>query len=121
MERKYCVIFLGISGSKQSFLQNMKNMGVEERLIEYMIEKAPIILKEGLDIRHARLYAEKVEKAGGRVKLKEMGLLDSSRKSPEFYVKGFDNFTVCPQCGYKQDKQEKCLRCGYLLNWDKDG
>lgn len=93
----------------------MKTLGIDRATIEYMLLKAPIILKDGLDIKHARLYAEKIQWAGGRVKMKESGFFESNNASPEPYVKGFGDFTICPQCGYKQDRHERCIRCGFLL------
>jgi len=116
MTKVYRVIFLGINGSRDEFLARMKRLGVRGSVIDRMIPRAPVILKEGLQIKYARRYAELVQWAGGRVKIQEHGTIKDMDHESMFFVKGFDNFTICPQCGYKQDRGERCIRCGFVLD-----
>lgn len=84
--------------------------------VEYMIRKAPLILKQDLTLEAARQYADSVLQAGGRVTIQEHGCVEESRRiDRSIQIASFEDFTMCPQCGFKQTKGEICVKCGFRL------
>ncbi len=189
MIRKYRVLFLGLSSNKEDFKLRMVRLGAPPETIDQMIERAPIILKEGLTSKNSRLYADAVQEAGGIIEVLEyesveepeilLEVQDSeshedtktlakgqdaaplkepedlprvqnleSLEEPEVFsdtqdfelleelenlsdiredkpsekpekhpisIIPFKDFTMCPECGLKQQKSEVCVKCGFRL------
>ena len=112
--KKYRILFRELAGDTNVFKARMAEFGVPMFLTEKVIEKAPIILKQGLSLGAARRYAEAVQEAGGKVTIQEYGWFeDSPRISRSISISPFRSFTMCPQCGYKQLKSQKCVKCGF--------
>lgn len=113
MDKTYRIIFLGLTKEKGYFKQQMLKLGVSESISEGIIKKSPVILKRGLSLKDARSYADAVIEAGGKVSIKVESLKEEDCKEGGLSgVISLKNFTMCPQCGFKQLKTEKCIRCG---------
>jgi hypothetical protein len=114
--KKYRILFRELVGDTDAFKARMAEFGVPVLLAEKVIEKAPIVLKQGLSLGAARRYAEAVQGAGGRVTIQEYGWLeDAPRNSRPVSISPFKSFTMCPQCGFKQLKSHKCAKCGFAF------
>lgn len=113
MDKTYRVVFLGLLGSDEDFLERMSRLGVPLQTVKQIISNAPIILKGGLSLGGAREYADAVQHAGGRVNIQEHGIMEVPKRfSRPLEVKSLQEFTMCPQCGHKQLKAQACSRCG---------
>lgn len=122
MNKKYRVVFMGLLRSEEDFKQKMSGLGVSLETAELIIRKAPVVLKENMTLGHARQYAEAIQDAGGKVKLQEHGFFEEpERKDRPFFIKPFEHFIVCSQCGYKQLKVDTCVKCGFVLEQGKNG
>jgi hypothetical protein len=114
MDKTYRIIFSSLTKEKGYFKQQMLKLGVSENISEGIIKKSPVILKRGLSLKEARSYADAVIEAGGRVTIqvesrKEEGCKEGGLSG----VISLKNFTLCHQCGFKQLKTDKCIRCGF--------
>lgn len=116
MFKAYCVIFLGLLETRETFNSRMSKLGVSTSNIERMIRKAPIILKADMTLPEAKRYAGAVREAGGRVSLQDQishGGQRGARNHP--HIEPFESFTMCPECGFKQLRAETCVKCGFPL------
>ncbi len=119
---RYRVLFLGLLEDAERFKKNMMGIGVMPDLSEKILQRAPVFLKAGMVLGDALKYAEAVQKAGGKVKL----LVDGAPERPERVsrpnpIKPFEYFTMCSQCGHKQPRAERCVRCGCAFPGSADG
>ncbi len=114
MPKKYRVVFHGISGDAADFKSRMVRRGAVPATVDAMVRKAPIILKQGISLDFASRYAEAVRKAGGRVMVQEWNGPEKSGREP-ISIASFKDFMMCPECGFKQQKREFCLKCGSRL------
>jgi len=113
MDKTYRIIFSSLTKGKEYFKRQMLKLGVSEDISEGIIKKSPVILKRGLSLKDARSYADAVIEAGGKVLIEiEKSMSEDFREGGFPGVVSLKNFTMCPQCGYKQLKMEKCIRCG---------
>ena len=116
MNKKYCVLFLGLLKDQEDFKQNMTKLGVSSETADMIVQKAPVVLKGNLTLGHAREYADAIQDAGGRVKLKAHGVFEEVERGHRHTpIKSFGQFVMCPQCGFKQLKAEVCVKCGFRL------
>jgi hypothetical protein len=114
IDKTYKVIFSSLAKEEGYFKRQMLRLGVSEDISEGIIKKSPVILKRGLSLKDARTYAEAVIQAGGKVSIQvEDHVSESSEEGGLSGVISLKYFTMCPQCGYKQLKAEKCIRCGF--------
>ena len=61
-------------------------------------------------------FAEAVQGAGGKVTIQESGHFKESRHvDHSLSIASFQDFTMCPECGFKQPKDETCTKCGFRL------
>jgi len=122
MNKKYRVVFLGLVESEEDFKQGLFRLGISPATTEQIIHKAPVVLKEGMTLGDARHYADAIQYAGGKVNIKEHGLLEEERRiDKSLNIKTFENFTMCPECVYKQLKAEACVKCGLPLKEGETG
>ena len=113
MDKKYRVVFLGLLESHDAFQVSMSRLGVPSATVEQIISSAPIILKGDLSLGAAREYADAVQHAGGRVNIREHGIMEGPRRfSQPVGVKSLQEFVMCPQCGHKQLRTSTCSKCG---------
>lgn len=116
VDKKYRVVFLGLLDRPENFKEGMARLGVSDAVVGQIIQRAPVILKGDLGLGDARVYADAVYQAGGRVNIQEDGLFEEPMRSGRALdIKPLEKFTMCPECGYKQLKAEVCERCGFLL------
>ncbi len=116
MTKKYRVLFHGLSGNKEAFKARMVRLGAPPETVDKMIKKAPIILKEGLTLEASRRYADAVQEAGGGVTIQEHEHSEEpERVNHSISIASFKDFTMCPECGFKQQKGETCVKCGFML------
>jgi hypothetical protein len=116
MGKTYRIIFSGLVGDSESFKRKMLRLGVTGDVSEGIIKKAPVILKQGLSLKDARAYADALIQAGGKATMQaESRPQENQEKSTLSSVISLKSFTMCPQCGYKQLKTERCIRCGLEL------
>lgn len=113
MSKIYKVILLGLLEKRESFKKNMSMLGVYPEVMEEIINKVPVILKEGKSFEYLKRYAKAISDAGGRVDIRSYEIENSD--DDIINIEPLKNFTVCPQCGYKQLKKNACEKCGYLL------
>lgn len=117
MTKKYRVLFQGLTREEDIFRAGMKSLGVDTTAIDKLIGDAPIIMRGDLTLSAARRYAEVVQEAGGRVTIQEHGYFKESRRmNHNLNIPPFQNFTMCPRCGLKQQKEGVCARCGFGLD-----
>lgn len=107
MDKRYKVIFSNLIKDKDYFKDQMSMLGVSEDITEDIIRKAPVILKKNLSLGEARIYADAVLQAGGKVSIQ---VEDNRDENPIVTLK---DFVMCPQCGHKQVKAEACIKCGF--------
>ena len=116
MTKSYRVVFLGFNGEKDTFLNCMLQLGVEAEMVDTMIAKAPIVLKDEMTLDYAQLYGEAIQQAGGVVIIQEDGPSKDRKKiRRSVHILPLDHFIMCPECGHKQVKAEICKRCGSTL------
>jgi len=114
--KKYRVVFMGLLEEVERFKQGMFEIGIRPSMADRILEKAPVVLKAGMTLADARLYAEAIQSAGGRVNIQEQGLFEEpSRPRKVWGIKPFEYFTMCPECGHKQPKKDRCMKCGFVF------
>ena len=119
MNKRYLVVFSGFNETKDLFTSRMSGLGVSTAILEEIIEKSPVIMKSGMLYEEAKRYADAVRKAGGIVEIREQTLIKAQDKEERSLdIEPLENFTMCPQCGYKQHKKEVCVKCGFILKKD---
>jgi hypothetical protein len=117
MDKIYRVIFSGLTKEGAYFKRQMLRLGVSEIISEGIIKKSPVILKKGLSFKDARIYADAIIQAGGKVSIQiEDRVAENYEEGGLSNVISLKNFNMCPQCGYKQLKAEKCIRCGFVFD-----
>lgn len=114
MVKKYRVLFYGLSGDQVSFKSHMGRLGAPPEVVDKMIAMAPVILKEGLTLEYSARYADAVQKAGGIADIQEHGYVGES-VNHTITIASFKDFTMCPECGLKQQKRKTCAKCGFKL------
>jgi hypothetical protein len=101
---------------REDFEERMKKLGFSARKVRDLIAKAPSALKAGLPLGEAREYAEAIQEAGGKVNIQEDGVSQEfDRLHPPMEIRSLKDFTMCPECGYRQIKAEMCVKCGFLF------
>ena len=114
MDKKYRVVFLDLTKSREAFRRGMAGLGVSAFIIERIIQNAPVILKGGMTRSGARRYAKAVSGAGGRVIIQEYGVSEEAQGSGNSVgIEPFESFTMCPECGFKQLRADTCVKCGF--------
>ena len=98
----------------------MISLGAPPEVVDKMIGKAPVILKEGLTLEFSMRYANAVQMAGGIAEVQEYGHFEEPMNQP-ISIASFKDFTMCPECGFKQQKRETCVKCGFRLVKMKNG
>ena len=116
MDKKYKIVFFNLLKEKDYFKDQMSILGVSGDVSEEIIEKAPVILKKDLSLKDARIYADAVFEAGGKVTIQfENDRIDRDQNDSLSAMVSLENFTMCPQCGYKQIKAATCIKCGFTF------
>ena len=114
--KKYRILFQEVIGDEAVFKARMARLGAPIETVNEMIQKAPVVLKTDLTLGDSRRYAEAVQGAGGKVTIQESGHFKESRhRDPSLSIASFQDFTMCPECGFKQPKDETCTKCGFRL------
>jgi hypothetical protein len=91
-------------------------MGVSEVIVDHMIANAPLVLKGGMSPAEARQYADAVQEAGGRATIEADGFAEDPDHSSEMAsIATYQDFTMCPMCGFKQQLAPRCIKCGFAL------
>lgn len=117
MDKKYRVLFLGTANGRDSFVSNMYDLGITKTMAEEMLLKAPVILKGEMTLGEARLYADAVQEAGGKVNIQEYGLFEEPKREKKANnIQPMESFVMCKECGYKQLRRECCEKCGNQLS-----
>ena len=120
MIKAYRIIFQGLSGDEEDFKVRMAGLGAPSGSVDAIIEKAPIVLKQGVPFEFSKRYADAVRKAGGIVDIQEYGYIEESMDQP-ISIAPFKDFIMCPECGLKQHKGPVCLKCGFRLFKEEHG
>ena len=116
MDTKYRIIFLDLTENKKKFFHGMSRLGVPQIVASQIVNKAPVILKEGMTIDSAKQYAHAVQGAGGKVSIQEyIPDIQAGDREKDSSIEPLNNFTMCPQCGFKQIKTADCKKCGHIL------
>jgi len=119
MAKKYRVVLFGVHVEEGVFQQNMTRLGVSGSEVKGYIEKAPIVLVRDLSLADARKYAEAIINAGGRVNIQETGEFpEPSRSYQKPEVPLLEDVIICRNCGLKQKRAQRCVRCGFDLTSD---
>ena len=117
MTTGYRIVFHGLTGDSETFENRMAQLGVPSETVGKMIEMAPVILKGDLSFEGTTRYVEAVQGAGGKVTIqKQKDVKSSSPGTHSISVPPFEDFTMCPECGFKQPKAESCAKCGFGLD-----
>jgi len=120
MAKKYRVVLFGVHVEQRVFQQNMTRLGVSGSEVKGYIKKAPVVLVRDLTLADARKYAEAIINAGGHVNIQETGEFPEARRSYERPdVPLLEDFIVCRNCGLKQKRAQRCVRCGFDLTSDR--
>ncbi|MBU2498001.1 MAG: hypothetical protein KKE57_03805 [Proteobacteria bacterium] len=116
MDKKYRVVFLGLLKSREEFVAKMARLGVSPDVGALIIQKAPVILKGEMTLGEARQYADAVQFAGGKVHIQNSGVFERRERAyRSLDIPPLENFTMCPECGYKQIKAGTCVKCGFIF------
>ena len=116
MNKKYRVVFFGIALDTDVFRQNMAKLGVPDSTLDKYMKNAPVVLKRDLSLADARRYAETIINAGGLVNIQEAGeFLEIKSPAEKISIASNQDFVLCPNCGFKQIKEDFCARCGFDL------
>ena len=116
MAKKYRVVLFGVNIDEGVFQQNMARLGVSSSVLKDYIEKAPVVLVRDLSLADARRYAEAIMNAGGLANIQETGELPETRASyGKLCVPSQEDVMICHNCGFKQNRSERCVRCGFDL------
>ena len=119
MDKKYRVVFLDVLEGRDGFSEKMSRLGVPAPVVNRILEEAPVVLRSDMRLGEARIYAEALQAAGGKVNIQEDGFFEEPRRgNRNGNIEPLENFTMCPQCGFKQRKAESCTKCGALLKDD---
>jgi ribosomal protein L32 len=120
VDKKYRIVFLGLLRGSEAFAQGMSGLGVARAVVEEMVQKAPVVLKDGMTLREARAYADAVQDAGGRVNIQEHGFFEETGQLRyDVEIKPLEEFTACPECGFKQLRGRACVKCGFVFQNEK--
>jgi hypothetical protein len=115
--KNYRVLFLGLLEDVAIFKERMSEFGVKPQTAEQIVLKAPVVMKAGMPLAHARRYAEAVQRAGGKVSIhQENSHGETKPLNRPLHIKPLEYFTMCNQCGHKQPRGEQCARCGHPLS-----
>ena len=116
MTKKYRVIFVDIMVDMAIFKQNMAKLGVSDITLDKYIKNTPVVLKRDLSLGDARRYTEAIINAGGLVNIQETGEVPETKSSAEkISISSNEDFVICPNCGFKQKKEDFCVRCDFNL------
>ena len=114
--KQYRLVLLGIMNDEETFRDNMTKLGVSCTDLDKYIKNAPVVLKRDLRLADARIYADAIINAGGLVNIQETGEFPETRSSTERRIASpGQDFVLCPNCGFKQKKEDSCVRCGFDL------
>lgn len=117
MAKKYRVVLLGIRLDREIFRQNMARLGVPDSALDKYMKKVPAVLKRDLSLADARRYAETIINAGGLVNIQETGEFPETESPAETINRSSSqDLAICPNCGFKQKKEDLCGRCGWSLS-----
>jgi len=112
--KKYRVVLFGVNIDEGVFQQNMARLGVSSSELNAYIEKAPVVLVRDLNLANARRYAEAIINAGGLATIQEAGEFLETRPSyGKPGVSSQEDFMICHNCGFKQKRSSRCVRCGF--------
>ena len=113
MDKKYRIVFLGLTVSEKDFSFQMSRLGLSPEQIRQVIDRAPVILKNDLPLKYARKYADAVQQAGGRVNIQENGFFEKEMEPRPLNIEPLESFVMCPECGHKQHRESLCEKCGF--------
>jgi hypothetical protein len=114
--KKYRILFLGLADDLECFKERMSELGVKPEMSEHIVLRAPVVLKAGMTLDNAQRYAKAVHNAGAKVNIQEDAVVDKSiGLTAPLQIKPLEYFTMCTECGHKQARGERCVRCGRSL------
>jgi hypothetical protein len=112
--KKYRVVLFGVNGDEGLFQKNMARLGVSSSVLKDYLEKTPVVLVRDLNLADARRYAEAIIDAGGLANIQETG--ETAQPMPSYGNPGVapqEDFMICSNCGFKQKRAQRCVRCGF--------
>lgn len=115
MNKVYRIIFTGLQQTEEYFKTRISSLGVSPEDANKILEKAPVVLKEGESLDYIKRYAGAIIAAGGNVNIQSFDSVERAETEPG-EIPGMSSFTQCPQCGHRQAKNEQCVRCGFILS-----
>ncbi len=115
---RYRVVFTGLTRTEEFFKGHIARFGITPADTEYIIKKAPVVLKEADSLEFIRRYARAIMQAGGDVYIQTCEDRGMGKNLPS-RVAGMESFTQCPRCGHRQHKKINCERCGFMLKQHK--
>ena len=121
MEKKYRLVLKQLMTDDQIFARRLAEVGVQKDIVVKMIERIPVIVKTGLSLGEARMYAETLQRAGGRVIIQETERIQASPKTNNSSIIPLKAFVLCPRCGMKQPGGIHCVRCGSRIDRSREG
>jgi len=102
---------------EETFRNSMVKLGVSYTDLDKYIKNTPVVLKRDLRLADARKYADAIINAGGLVNIQETGEFPETRSpTKKRTASAGQDFVLCPNCGFKQKKEDFCVRCGFDLN-----
>ena len=116
MAKQYRVALFGVAADIEKFRRNMERLGVSGATLDKYLEKTPVVLKRNLRLEEARRYAEAIIDAGGLVNIQETGEVPDESFVEQIKIPSSQDASFCPNCGFKQEKEDFCVRCGFNLN-----
>ncbi len=114
MAKKYRVVLFGVNVDEGVFQKNMARLGVSGSLLKDYLTKAPVVLVRDLNLADARRYADAIINAGGFANIQETG--ETPQTIPSYgksVVAPQEDFMICNNCGFKQKRAPRCVRCGF--------
>ena len=114
--KHYRVVFFGTTVNRETFKLNMAKLGVSDATLARLIKKTPIVVKRDLSLADARRYADALMSAGGIVSIQQTDEFPvAAHTDAKTNMASSQNFVLCPNCGFKQERKGLCARCDFDL------
>jgi len=114
VDKKYRVVLFGVNVDEGVFQRNMARLGVSSSVLKNYLEKTPVVLIRDLNLADARRYAEAIIDAGGLANIQETrGTPQTMPSYGNPVVPSQEDYMICSNCGFKQKKAPRCVRCGF--------
>ena len=124
-EKRYKIIYKGKTAPGQRVEQVKRNLAsllkLSNEKIEPLFSGKPIIIAKNVGYDAAIKYKTAFETAGAicsleKVKPQQSSISPSQTNDPNVSKLDPSDSIVCPRCGFEQEKNEECGKCGIIIS-----